>query len=111
MLISIKILEKKKRNSAKLIVNSTEAEESKKVVLLGITIHNLFTFNEHIDNLCRTANYKLHVLQRIRKYLSSEKAKLLCTAFINSQFNHGPLVWTFCRRKKNNIKRFKRFTT
>ena len=86
------ILGKKKRNSVKLIINTTEIEESRKVVLLGITIDNLLIFNEHIDNLCRTANYKLHALRRIRKYLSLEKAKLLCNAFINSQFNYIPLV-------------------
>ena len=51
------ILGKKKRNSVKLIINSTEIEESKQAVLLGITIDNLLTFKKHIDNLCRTANY------------------------------------------------------
>ena len=48
------ILGKKKRNSVKLIVNSTGIEESKKVVLIGIKIDNLLIFNKHIDNLCHT---------------------------------------------------------
>ena len=61
------ILGKKKRNSVKLR-NTSEIQESRKVVLLGITIDNLLIFNEHVDNLCRTANYKLHALRRIRKY-------------------------------------------
>ena len=78
------ILGKKKRNSVKLIINTTQIEESRKVVLLGITVDNLLMFNEDIHNLCRTANYKLHALRRIRKYLSLEKAKLLWKAFINS---------------------------
>ena len=95
------IFGKKKRNSVKLIINITEIEESRKIVLLGIAIDNLLFFNEHIDNLCLTANCKLHALRRIRKYLSLEKAKLLCNAFINSQFNYAPLLWMFCR--KNNI--------
>ena len=94
------ILGGKKRNSVKLTINSTEIEESKKVVSLGITIDNLLTFNEHTDNLCRTENYKLHALRRIRKYLSLEKAKLLCNAFTNSRFNYAPLVWMFCRKKQ-----------
>ena len=94
------ILGKKKRNSIKLIINTNGIEESRKIVLLGITIDNILAFNEHIDNLCRTANYKLHALRRIRKYLSLEKAKLLCNAFINSQFNYAPLVWMFCRKKR-----------
>ena len=91
------ILGKKKRKSVKLMINTTEIEESRKVVLVGITIDNLLIFNEHMDNLCRTVNYKLHALRKIRKYLSLEKAKLLCNAFINSQFNYAPLVWMFCR--------------
>ena len=95
------ILGKKKRNLVKLIINTTEIEESRKVVLLGITIDNILIFNEHIDNLCRTANYKLHVLRRIRKYLSLRKAKLLCNAFINSQFNYAPSIWMFCRKNNN----------
>ena len=45
------ILGKKKRNSIKLILNSTVIEESKKAVLFGITIDNLLTFNELTDNL------------------------------------------------------------
>ena len=45
------ILGKKNRNLVNLIINSTKIEESKKVVLLGITIDNLLTFSEHIDNL------------------------------------------------------------
>ena len=93
------ILGKKNRNSVKLVINSTEIEETKKVVLLGISIDNLLTFNEHIDDLCRTANYKLHALRRIRKYLSLEKQNF-CNAFINSQFNYVPLVWMFCRKKQ-----------
>ena len=92
------ILGKKKRNSVKLIINTTEIEESRKLVLLSITIDNLLIFNEHIDNLCRTANYKLHALRRIRKYLSLEKAKRLCNAFINSQLKNAPLVWKFCKK-------------
>ena len=62
------VLRKEKQNSVKLITNKTEIEESRKVVLLGITIDNLLIFDEHVDNLCRTANYKLHALRRIRKY-------------------------------------------
>ena len=86
------ILGKKKRNSVELIINTTEIAESRKVVLLGITIDNLLIFNELIDNLCCKANCKLHALRRIRKYLSLEKTKLFCNAFINSQFSYAPLV-------------------
>ena len=53
--------------------------------------------------LCSTANYKLHALRRIRKYLTPVKARLLYNAFINSQFNYASVIWMFCR-KKNYLK-------
>ena len=65
------ILGRKKQNWVKLVINSTEIGESKKVNLLVITIDNLLTSNEHNDKLCRTANYKLYKME----YLSLEKAK------------------------------------
>ena len=70
------ILRIKNQKSIKLKINSTEIENTKHVILLGITIDKLLTLNEHIDNLCRRVNYTLHALPRIRKYLSLGKAKL-----------------------------------
>ena len=49
--------------------------------------------------LCSTANYKLHALRRIRKYLTPVKARLLYNAFINSQINYASVIWMFCRKK------------
>ena len=55
------------------------------------------TFKKHIDNLVRKAQYKLHALRRIRKFLTIEKAKILGNAFVDSQVNNAPLIWMFCR--------------
>ena len=63
--------------------------------LLGITIDYELKFKKHINELCRKASYKLHALQRIRRYLSVDKARLLANAFIDSQFNYAPLIWMF----------------
>ena len=68
------------------------------MILLGITIDNKLVFKKHIENLCRTAQYKLHALTRIRKYLTLDKAILLGNTFINSQFNYAPLIWMFSRK-------------
>ena len=55
--------------------------------------------------LCSTANYKLHALRRVKKYLTLEKAKLLYNAFINSQFNYTSVIWMFCRKKDLKIEK------
>ena len=56
------------------------------------------TFKKHIDNLVPKAQYKLHPLQRIRRFLTIEKAKILGNAFIDSRFNYATLIWMFCRK-------------
>ena len=71
-------------NKVKLIINSIVINESNAVELLGITINNILTFNEHINNLCRNASYKLYALRRIRRCLTQDQAKLLYNGFIAS---------------------------
>ena len=41
------------------------------------------------------AKYKSRALQRVRNYLSTEKASLLAKAFINSQFYYATLICMF----------------
>ena len=61
-------------------------EKNQKVALLGITIGDKLNFKTHNEDICRLANYKLHVLQCIRKHLSTDKTKTLCNASLSSQF-------------------------
>ena len=81
-----------------MVINSVTAKESNEVILLGITIYNKLVFKTHVENLCRTAQYKLHVLRRIRKYLTLKKAILLGNTFISSQFNYASLIWMLFRK-------------
>ena len=68
------------------------------MIRFGITTDNKLVFKKDIENLCRTAQYKLHALTRIRKYLTLNKAILLGNTFKNSQFNYASLIWMFCRK-------------
>ena len=84
-------------------INIIRAKESSRLVLLGLTIDNRLTFKNHTNILCRRASFKLHALRRIKKYLITDKAKLLYNAFINSQFNYASIIWMFCH-KHNYLK-------
>ena len=73
---------------------TTERQLHRKTSVLefiGITTDKALNFRKHIENLCRTAQYKPHALRRTRKYLTLDKAKLFGNAFIDSQFNYAPL--------------------
>ena len=78
-----------------LFLDGNKIEKFQEVVLLGITIDDKLNFKTHVENICRKVKYKLHMLQHIRKYLSTDKAKALFNAFINSQFYYAPLIWMF----------------
>ena len=88
------ILRDKSHHKHILKINSIKVEASDDTLLLGITIDKKLTFKQHIENLCRKALYKFHALRHIRKFLTIEKAKILGNAFIDSQFNYVPLLWT-----------------
>ena len=57
-------------------VNGQTIPFSNEVKLLGITTDNELKFKNHIEDLCKKASYKLHVLRRIRGYLTVEKARI-----------------------------------
>ena len=54
------------RHPIMLNINQIKVEESQKVVLLGLTIDNILTFEDHDDMSYSTANYKFHALKKIR---------------------------------------------
>ena len=63
--------------------------------LLGIYIDSNFSFEYHINRICRKASKKLHAFSRIAKYISEDKKRMLFKFFIISLFNYGPTVWRF----------------
>ena len=97
------ILGKSTRQSIILNINNIKIRESSRVILLGLTIGNRLTFKDHINILCRRVSFKLHALRKIRKYLTTDKAKLLFNAYMNSQFNHASIMLMFCH-KQNYLK-------
>ena len=92
------ILNRENHRRQRMVINSITVKESNKVMLLGKTIDNKLVFEKHIENLCRTAQYKLHTLTRIKKYLTLDKAIILGNTFTNSQFNYASLIWMFSRK-------------
>ena len=50
-------------------------ENSKREVVLGVTIDNKLTFDSHIKSICRKASQKLGALLRITNYLTSSEKR------------------------------------
>ena len=62
--------------------------------------HSKFSFNYHVDDICKKASFKLNSLSRITPHLDFKKKKL--SSFFMSQFNYYQLIWMCHNRTKNN---------
>ena len=83
------------------IENSYTKSEDEQVVL-GIAIDSNFTFENHINIICKKASQKLHSLPRIAPYMNIQKRRTIMKFFVTSQFSHCPLIWMFHSRRLNN---------
>ena len=96
------VLGANENKSFSINVRDINIPSQNETILLGITVDHELKFNKHIEDLCKRASFKLHALRRIRKYLEIEKGRILANAFIESQFNHAPLIWMFASKMAIN---------
>ena len=82
----------KKVIQEKLQIDNNEIESEKSVTLLGITIDNQLSFDNHISKLCNNASIQLNALFRRKKYISQKELKVALNSFTYSNFNYFPLV-------------------
>ena len=81
-----------------LICNDITLKHSSHEKILGVTIDNKLSFDEHIINICKTANKKLNALSRINHHIKQNQTEILLASFIISQFSFCPLIWMFCSK-------------
>ena len=81
------------------ICNDITLKHSSHENILGVTIDNKLSFDEHIINICKTANKKLNALSRINHYMKQNQKEILLSSFIISHFSYCPLIWMFCSKK------------
>ena len=82
-----------------LIWNDITLKHSSHENILGVTIDNELSFDEHINNTCKTANKILNTLSRINHYMKQNQKEILLTSFIISHISYCPLIWMFCSKK------------
>ena len=78
-------------------------KNSKEKAILGLTIDNKRSFDNHVKKICRKASQKTCALSRISNYLDSKQKEIIFKGMIRSQFGYCPLVWMFSSRKSNNL--------
>jgi len=58
------------------------------VKLLGVTIDRHFTFDSHVQHVCKYVYYHIRALKHIRSSLSTDMAKTVASALVNSRLDY-----------------------
>ena len=55
---------------------------------LGVTIDNKLTFNEHVNCVCKAANYQVRALHYVRNYITEDTAKTIACSLVGSRLDY-----------------------
>ena len=86
-----------------ILEDSTKIPSAEEYVILGVTIDNRLTFNNHLKNLCKKIANKLNALTRIAPYLDHNQLRLIYNSFFKGQLSYCPLIWTFYSRRSDHL--------
>ena len=95
----------KKVIQEKLQINNNKIESENLVTLLGITVDNRLSVNDHISKLCNKASMQLNAIFRLKKYMGQKEFGNVFNSFIYSNFNYCP----FCVILINLLKKLKTY--
>ena len=82
----------------KLQIDNNKIKYENSVTLLGITIDNRLSFDDHISKLCNKASMQLNAIYRLEKFMSQKELEFVLNSFI-IQFQLLPLVCHFSTNK------------
>ena len=77
-------------------VNHTELEQVHTHTLLGVKIDDKLSFDEHIEDLCKTLSQRIAVLKKIKSFLPLEQRILYYNVMIKQIMLYGSIVWSSC---------------
>ena len=75
-------------------MNNRTKETASSVKLLGVQLDDELNFSLHVCNVCKSAANQLSALIGLNN-LCFEGKRILINNYLQSNFNHCPLVWMF----------------
>ncbi|XP_071813795.1 uncharacterized protein [Apostichopus japonicus] len=105
LLISSKHLARK-IECPSIIIGDHQVEPSDVAKSIGVIMDKHASMEDHITSVCRSAQYHLYNIGRIRKYLTREATEQLIHAFITSKLDYCNAL--FCGLPVKQIKRLQR---
>jgi len=77
-----------------------------KVKNLGVIMDQHINMDQQVNNICKTCNFQMRNISRIRKYLTTPATKTIICANVLSRLDYANAM--LCGASKNNIKKLQR---
>ena len=69
-------------------VKGSLSSNEETVKVLGITVENKLSLEQHLNEVCKKVGQKIHALARVSKFILQKKLEGIMRAFIISQFSY-----------------------
>ena len=63
-------------------IDGNQVNSEKSVKLLGISVDNKLSFEEHVSSLCKKASNQLNAISRLHRYLGFKENEILINSFV-----------------------------
>jgi hypothetical protein len=70
-------------------VAGTSVQLDDTITMLGVTLDNHLTFNQHVASICKSCFYHIRSLRHIRNSLTDEMAKSVALALVSSRLDYA----------------------
>ena len=85
-----------------LCINESLLKPESHVKVLGVTLGDRLTFNEHVSVCCSKAVRQLNALSRISRCLDISSCSFFFNSFVKYNFNYCHMVWHFLGKVNND---------
>jgi len=96
------ILHKNKCNRQNCCSTCTQIKREKNIKYLGIIIDEKWSFENHIDSICKRLRQVIPKLYFIRKYLSFKNKKIIYESWLKSHLSYGIECYAWAKGKDIN---------
>jgi hypothetical protein len=79
-------------------IGNTVIQSQPCIKYLGVLIDNKLSFVDHVVHICSKASRQVNALLRLSNLLDQDTKLTLYKAFISSNYDYCPVVWSFCNR-------------
>ena len=86
----------RKTQNLDLKTSDSKIENVRSQKLLGVYIDSTLSWKIHVDKTCAKLSTKLHLLKRIKCFLTPEMQQTFYNSYITPYFDYGCVTWSQC---------------